>query len=82
MKFRPVGAELFHADRQTDVQRETVMTKLTAGFHNFANVPKNDKTLHIGMYSRAESRIVISLKRPQSLKFLKFVALNHLLSGC
>jgi len=29
MKIRPVGAELFHADGQTDI------TKLTVAFHNF-----------------------------------------------
>jgi hypothetical protein len=31
IKIRPVGAELFHADGQTD------MTKLTVAFHNSAN---------------------------------------------
>jgi len=35
MNIHPVGAELFHADRQTD------MTKLIATFHNSANAPKN-----------------------------------------
>jgi len=40
MKIRPVGAELFHADRQTD------MTKLRDAFHNFANAPKNVTTMH------------------------------------
>ena len=39
MKIRPVGAELFHADRRSDGQ--THMTKLMAAFRNFANVPKN-----------------------------------------
>ena len=34
MKIRPVGAELFHADRLTD------MTKKKVGFRNFANAPK------------------------------------------
>jgi hypothetical protein len=34
MKFLPVGAELFHTDRQTN------MTKLTVAFRNFANAPK------------------------------------------
>jgi hypothetical protein len=34
MKIRPVGAELFHADRRTD------MTKLIVAFYNFANAPK------------------------------------------
>jgi len=35
MKIRPVGAELLHADRWTD------MTKLTVAFRNMANAPKN-----------------------------------------
>ena len=35
IKILPVGAELFHADEQTD------MTKLIAAFRNFANAPKN-----------------------------------------
>jgi hypothetical protein len=35
MKIRPVGAELFHADVQTD------MTNLTVAFRKFANFPKN-----------------------------------------
>ena len=34
MKIRPLGAELFHADGQTD------MTKLTIAFRHFANPPK------------------------------------------
>jgi len=33
MKIRPVGDELSHADRRTD------MTKLTLAFRNFANAP-------------------------------------------
>jgi hypothetical protein len=36
MKIRPVGAELFHADRRTG------MTKLIVAFRNFAKVPKNN----------------------------------------
>jgi hypothetical protein len=35
MKIRPVGAELFHADGQTDT------TDLTVAFPNFANAPKS-----------------------------------------
>jgi len=35
MKIRPMGAELFQADRRTD------MTKLIVDCRNFANVPKN-----------------------------------------
>jgi len=33
-----MGAELFHADGQTD------MPKRTVAFRNFANAPKNDRT--------------------------------------
>jgi hypothetical protein len=39
MKIRPVGAELFHADRRKD--KQTYMTKLIDDFRNFANAPKN-----------------------------------------
>ena len=35
MKIRPVEAELFHADRRTD------MTKPIVAFRNFANAHKN-----------------------------------------
>jgi len=35
MKIHRVGAEIFHADRQTD------MTKLIVAFQNFAIAPKN-----------------------------------------
>jgi hypothetical protein len=38
MKIRPLEAELFHADRETD--RRTAMTKQIITFPNFANVPK------------------------------------------
>jgi len=36
MKIRPLGAELFHTDRQTD------MTKLIIAFRAVGNVPKNE----------------------------------------
>ena len=35
MKLLPVGAELFHADGETD--RQTGMTKLIVTFFNFMN---------------------------------------------
>ena len=35
MKIRPLGAELFHADGQTEI------TKPKVAFQNFPNVPKN-----------------------------------------
>jgi hypothetical protein len=41
MKIRPVGAELFHEDGQTD------MTKLTITFPNFANAPKHETKYRI-----------------------------------
>jgi hypothetical protein len=38
-EIHPVGAELFHADRQTDSQPDKHGEAVT--FHNFANGPKN-----------------------------------------
>jgi len=38
MKTHPVGAELFHADRQTGGRMD--MMKLVVTFRNFAKVPK------------------------------------------
>jgi len=38
MKICPVGAELFHADRRTD------MTKVILAFRNIANAPKENET--------------------------------------
>jgi len=38
MKTRPVGDELLHADRRTD------MTKTIVAFRNFANVPNKRRT--------------------------------------
>ena len=38
MKIRPVRAELFHADRQTDGR--TDITKVIVPFRSFANAPK------------------------------------------
>jgi hypothetical protein len=39
MKIRPVEAELFHCDRQTD--RQTDMMALMIAFRNIATAPKN-----------------------------------------
>jgi len=41
MKLFIVGAELFHADGQTD------MTKLTVAFRNLAYAPNNNGLLHL-----------------------------------
>jgi len=43
MKIRPVGAELFSADRQTDGHTDTTM--LIFALRNFANAPKDRKKL-------------------------------------
>ena len=40
MKIRPLGAELFHAEGQTDGQ--TYMRKLTVACRNIANTSKNE----------------------------------------
>jgi hypothetical protein len=40
IKILPLGVELFHADRQTDI------AKLTVAFRNFANAPENGTEIH------------------------------------
>jgi len=43
MKIRPVGAELFHAERGTGGRTggQTVMRKLTVAFRGLTNAPGN-----------------------------------------
>jgi hypothetical protein len=43
MKLRSMGAELFHADKETDGR--TDITKLIVASHNFVNAPKNEKAV-------------------------------------
>jgi len=38
MKIRPMGSELFHAERRPDGRRD--MTKLVATFRSFVKAPK------------------------------------------
>jgi len=45
MKIRPVGAELFHADRQTD--RQTDLTKRIVVLRSFSNAPRIDNVLTV-----------------------------------
>jgi hypothetical protein len=45
MRICPVVAALFHVDKWMD--RRTHMMKLIIVFHNFTNVPKNDKSIKI-----------------------------------
>ena len=44
MKIRPLGGEMFRADRHKDrrTDRQGDMTKLIAAFHNFLNAPQNE----------------------------------------
>jgi hypothetical protein len=63
MKIRPVGAELFHADRQTD------MTKLTVVPRNFANAPKK-KELRKGGRGKKGRRRNRELKKNQTKNML------------
>ena len=53
VKIRPVGAELFHADGQTD--RRTGMTKLIDAFRTFRNAPKNSSHQEIQLALKSVS---------------------------
>jgi Fe-S-cluster formation regulator IscX/YfhJ len=44
MKIRPVGAEMFPADKQTN--RKTDMKKVIVAFRNFAKQPNKTAVLH------------------------------------
>jgi len=50
MKIRPMGAELFHADGQTDKQ---TLAKVIVAFRNFENAHLNDNYIllqkHVAM---------------------------------
>ena len=50
MKIRPVGAELCHADRRTN------MTKQTADFGKFAKAPKNETAKGSGIHCAIKMR--------------------------
>ena len=50
-KIRPVGGEMFHADRQPDRH----MTKLIVAFRNFANAPKYETKCSL----KNELRIIV-----------------------
>jgi len=63
MKIRQVGAELFHADGQTD------MAKLAAAFRNFANAPKNNvRDRNIFVYSHKSSLMVCNILQVNLIK--------------
>jgi hypothetical protein len=60
MKILPMGAESFHADRQTDVMR------LLVAFRNFGNAPKNIFYL---ILSRPNS-----FKTTQCQRYMKYIS--------
>jgi hypothetical protein len=69
MKIRSVGAELFHAQGQTDT------TKLTVVFRNFANAPKN-AYFNIGIVGVKHVKFIFkdsNLKRNDSITNLQYV---------
>ena len=41
MKILLLGAELLHAERQTEYRQSDDVTKLIVAFRNFANTPNN-----------------------------------------
>jgi hypothetical protein len=43
MEIRPVGAELFHANRH--IKAQTDMTTIKVALRNFANAPMNSSTI-------------------------------------
>jgi hypothetical protein len=62
MKIRPVGAELFHADRPTD------MTKLTVAFCIFSNARKSRRTTitTLALELREEQKNIASARAQKS----------------
>jgi hypothetical protein len=66
MKIHPMGVELFHADRGTD------MTKLIVDFHNFANAPNREIWLLIDIPTSEDKNLIMKLKfHPYSGGLLK-----------
>jgi hypothetical protein len=54
MKIRPMGAELFHAERRMDGRRggKTDMTERMVAFRNFSYAPKSDAFGHRNLMQR------------------------------
>ena len=56
MKIRPLGVELFHADRRRD------MTKVMVAFRNFVNAPKGIRLLRLGRTKELSSDVELFLE--------------------
>jgi len=57
MKIRPVGAELFHVNRQTDERRD--MTNLIVVFSNFVNAFTTHSVLHFKSPDPIFKRLIV-----------------------
>ena len=57
VKIRPVEAELFHADGQTDLQmgEETVMLTLIVAFRNFDKIDRIISATYVNPFNRQRS---------------------------
>jgi len=68
MKIHPVGAGLFHTDRQMNGQAD--LMKLIVHFRNFANAPKNYILILMVNFSINDSE---NMKQVQKKKFKNYV---------
>jgi nitrogen fixation/metabolism regulation signal transduction histidine kinase len=75
-----VGAELFHAGRQTEKNRVTDMTKLIVAFRNFAKAPKTKKVRN-DLHVTATFTQRVRLKRPRE-NHHDFVSMQRLYETC
>jgi hypothetical protein len=73
IKIRLVGANLFHADGQTD------MTNLTVAFRNFANAPKQGANVFIVSQQNAKFHKRLLFFREKKKKDLAISSYVHVL---
>ena len=59
MNIRPVGTELFHADRRRDGQKGSDMKEIMAAFFNFANAAKTCVLLKTDVFGFNETRRIV-----------------------
>ena len=52
VKIHPVGSELFHADRQTNRDRQTQIMSLVVSFRNLVNEPKTGKSRNAASFGQ------------------------------
>jgi len=66
MKIHPVGAGLFHTDRQMNGQAD--LMKLIVHFRNFANAPKNYILILMVNFSINDSENMKQVQKKKNLK--------------